>query len=180
MTESQHRQREDEKVMACDHNGFAHRLFPNIAIGKGTEMLDLLVQSAQSRSSELASAFELVEALYPREQGNAVLFMKDIVVSEEAVEGRRLVVLSLTPATEPIGVHCIGLLARPVSSTGVEPPVRYLTFEREGGSEEESAVLCEWACVGAEDLVHRHLGLRGPPTKGAFLEAVFAMLAFGC
>ena len=163
---------------SCDHNGFAHRVFPRIVAEQGRTILDRLTGHAGGCHELLSDAFELTQQLYPHTRGRASLCMKDIVINEEHVAQQKMVTITLTPSPHPITAHFIGLLATiPPSPSTEANGIRYLTFERTDDA--TPAVLCEWRTTEEGHLYHCNLGFGGSLTQKSFMRAVASLIDFG-
>ena len=158
------------KDLACDHNGFAHRVFPYVVRRYGADLFELLSSSSPYRSEILAETCATVEEHFPREDDSALLFLKDISITEAQLSKGKVLILSLTPPAHPIGVYFIGLFASS-SEPLEEVRLRYFTFERLDEPDDQ-AILCEWEMDDEGNLSHRNFGYTGSLTPDAFKEGI--------
>jgi hypothetical protein len=153
--------------LSCDHNGFAHRIFPRIVRRDGAELLAMLAPTAPSLPHMLGHVCRVVNEIFPTDPESDILKMQDIRVTEEQLTHSKVLLFTLTPPKHPIGVYFIAL--QPPQAENL--PARYFTFERLD-PDEESAVLCEWVVDEEGNASHRNIGGLGEPTVEAFKDAL--------
>lgn len=165
------------KDLVCDHNGFAHRVFPYVVRREGAAIFDRLAPGSPLLPIILADTCAVVEEHFTRQEDSALLWLKDITVTQEDIARERMLILALTPPAHTIGTFFIGLIPEHSANPDANY-ARYLTFERaDDSSTDPQALVCEWIIDDEGNCSHRNHGFLSPATIEAFKEAVTFMLS---
>jgi hypothetical protein len=159
----------------CDHNAFAHQIFPRLIQRQGPTIIDALTANPYSAHDVLSWALNITHEAAPPEPDRQTLSLSHISVASETENGRRVVTLTLSKPNETIGAYFIGLLTLQAFPSSDEERHRYFTLER---NTPRLTALCEWTPDENENLVHCYLR-RGPkPQIPLFHRAIWDLLAF--
>jgi hypothetical protein len=161
----------------CDHNAFAHRVFPRIVQHNGLQVFEELEASPQSAADFLTWSFEITNGSFAQAPNRSLLALRDIAITANEIAGHPFLILSLTKPQYEIESYCIGLLHSLHTAKDAAGHIRYFTLEHDhnGGN-----LLCEWSLSGDHGAGMRHLnhGAGSKPTPAAFQTRVHQFLTF--
>ncbi len=167
----------DVTDVQCDHNAFAHHVFPYIVKHHDISALEELRTSPESACEYLSWIIQTTSKDFPPTEDRNVLSLKDISLSVCEIEKRPSVILRLTPPEHSIGCYFIALVAYTNPLDESQFQIRHFTLEKSWDSQ---TMICERIAHGDEDdsLSHRNHGEGPEPIEELFASRIADLLSY--